>query len=133
MPSIDSHGLFLGADTLLAQHPNGYSCHILADHIRNGYGERAAEQGLYIVACGGVVTPEGQALIDRAAPLTPATMVRGGRYNWKGQPERLIYLRRFDGWHQFKKIGDPREVWCEVRDEDLASFEETVLNPEDRK
>lgn len=60
-----------------------------------------------------------------AEPLTPEKMKRGGRYNWKGQPERLIYLRRFNGWHQFKKIGDPREVWCEVLDEDLGSFEES--------
>jgi hypothetical protein len=58
--------------------------------------------------------------------LTPATMKRGGAYNWKNQPDRLIYLRRFNGWHQFKKIGDPREVWCEVRDEDLHMLEETA-------
>lgn len=57
--------------------------------------------------------------------LTPAAMKRGSPYNWKGQPDRLIYLRRFDGWHQFKKIGDHREVWCEVRDEDLHMLEET--------
>lgn len=58
--------------------------------------------------------------------LTPETMKRDGRYNWKNQPDRLIYLRRFDGWHQFKKIGDPREVWCEVLDADLRMLEETA-------
>lgn len=62
-------------------------------------------------------------------PLTPETMKRGGRYNWKGQPDRLIYLRRFNGWHQFKKIGDPREVWCEVLDSDLHMLEETTDAP----
>jgi hypothetical protein len=57
--------------------------------------------------------------------LTPATIKRGGRYNWKGQPDRLIYLRRFNGWHQFRKIGDSRDVWCEIVDEDLCMLEET--------
>ena len=61
--------------------------------------------------------------------LTPAAMKRGGFYNWKNQPDRLIYLRRFDGWHQFKKIGDPREVWCEVLDGDLHMLEETAASP----
>ena len=62
--------------------------------------------------------------------LTPETMKRGGRYNWKGQPDRLIYLGRNcrgNGyWHQFKKIGDPRPVWCEVVDADLHMLEETA-------
>lgn len=62
--------------------------------------------------------------------LTPATMKRGGRYNWKGQPDRLIYLgRNWSGngyWHQFQKIGDPRPVWCEVVDADLHMLEETA-------
>jgi hypothetical protein len=58
--------------------------------------------------------------------LTSEKMVRGGRYNWKNQPDRLIYLGKKGGWHQFKKIGDSREVWCEVLDEDLPSLEETV-------
>lgn len=62
--------------------------------------------------------------------LTPATMKRGGRYNWKGQPDRLVYLgRNWSGngyWHQFRKIGDPRPVWCEVVDADLHLMEETA-------
>lgn len=53
----------------------------------------------------------------------------GGFYNWKGQPERLVYLgpmRDPTGiWHQFAKIDNPSKVWCEVRAADLASFEET--------
>ena len=60
-----------------------------------------------------------------ATELKPDTMKRGGRYNWKHQPDRLIYLGRKGGWHQFKKIGDPRPVWCEVLDSDLSSLEET--------
>ncbi len=57
--------------------------------------------------------------------LTPAAMKRGGAYNWKNQTDRLIYLRKFDGWHQFKKIGDPRDVWCEVLDSELHMLEAT--------
>ena len=54
----------------------------------------------------------------------------GGRYNWKGQPERLIYLgNNWSGngyWHQFAKVDDPSmKVWCEVQGRDLASFEES--------
>jgi hypothetical protein len=57
--------------------------------------------------------------------LTSKTMKRGGRYNWKGQPERLVYLGKKGFWHQFRKIGDPRPVWCEVLDENLHMLEET--------
>ena len=61
---------------------------------------------------------------------TRETMKVGGAYNWKGQHDRLIYLgRNWSGngyWHQFKKIGDPGDVWCEVLDADLAMFEETA-------
>lgn len=58
--------------------------------------------------------------------LAPESMKRGGRYNWKSQPDRLIYLGKKGAWHQFKKIGDPREVWCEVLSEDLHMLEETA-------
>lgn len=53
----------------------------------------------------------------------------GGKYNWKGQPERLTYLgpKMYSGviWHQFEKIDAPGKVWCEVRDADLLQFEES--------
>ncbi len=66
---------------------------------------------------------------DNPQPLTPAGMKIGGRYNWKSQPERLVYLGRnwsINGWwHQFRKIGDSRDVWCEVVDSDLHMLEET--------
>lgn len=58
----------------------------------------------------------------------------GGRYNWKNQPERLIYLGKHQdhrfcpGWFQFAKVDKPGVVWCEVRESDLASFEETKGN-----
>jgi len=59
----------------------------------------------------------------------PVKFEIGGRYNWKGQPERLIYLGcNFSGngfWHQFAKVGEPEKIWCEVLTKDLASFEAT--------
>ena len=57
-------------------------------------------------------------------------MVIGERYNWRGQPERLIYMGRpWSGngyWHQFALVDKPDEVWCEVLDDDLDSFEVSV-------
>ena len=55
----------------------------------------------------------------------------GGRYNWIGQPERLVYIgtKHYSGdrrtWRQFAKVDRPDVVWCEVLDSDLSSFEET--------
>ena len=53
----------------------------------------------------------------------------GGKYNWKGQPERLVYIgRNWSGngyWHQFEKVDKPGKVWCEVLDSDLRMIEET--------
>jgi hypothetical protein len=57
----------------------------------------------------------------------------GGRYHWRGQPERLIYLgtARYPGdhrtWHQFALVEKPDDCWCEVLDSDLSGFEETTL------
>ncbi len=55
----------------------------------------------------------------------------GGKYNWKGQPERLKYLgRNWSGngfWHQFEKVDEPGVVWCEVLDSDLHMLEETAI------
>lgn len=70
------------------------------------------------------------ALASQGAPAEqptgkPVKFVVGGKYNWRNQPDRLIYLGKKGAWHQFKKIGDPREVWCEVLDEDLRMIEET--------
>lgn len=53
-------------------------------------------------------------------------LLKGGRYNWKGQPEQLIYLGRLGLWHQFALVEDPDKVWCEVLTEDLDGFEESA-------
>lgn len=53
----------------------------------------------------------------------------GGKYNWKNQPERLVYMgstRYPDGiWYQFAKVDSPDKVWSEVRGYELSNFEET--------
>ena len=53
----------------------------------------------------------------------------GGKYNWKNQPERLVYLGNnwsSNGyWYQFAKVESPDTVWCEVLDADLKMIEET--------
>ena len=49
-----------------------------------------------------------------------------GRYNFKHQAERLIYMGKEGNWHQFSKIGDnPNVVWCELLDSNLHHIEET--------
>lgn len=56
-------------------------------------------------------------------------MIIGGKYNWKQQLERLVYLgRNWSGngyWHQFALVESPTEVWCEVTDADLNMLEKT--------
>lgn len=62
--------------------------------------------------------------------LTHETIKIGGRYNWRHQPERLIYIGyNWSGngyWHQFQKVGEPGAVWCEVLNADLHMLEETA-------
>lgn len=52
-------------------------------------------------------------------------MKKGGKWNWKVQPERLIYLGKQGCWHLFAKIENPEKIWCEVTDNDLHMLEET--------
>ena len=55
-------------------------------------------------------------------------MKYGDKYNWKNQPERLIYIGAevSNGlWYRFAKIDSPNVVWCEVRESDLRMLEET--------
>lgn len=68
--------------------------------------------------------------VAEPSPVTYETLRVGGKYNWKNQPERLVYMgmRHYVGngnWHQFALVDKPDSVWCEVRVADLASFEET--------
>lgn len=55
-------------------------------------------------------------------------MKHGDKYNWKNQPERLIYVGTeiSNGlWYQFAKVDKPNVIWCEVREHDLYMLEET--------
>lgn len=62
--------------------------------------------------------------------LTLQNLKVGGKYNWKGQPERLVYLGPCDPrkgrWHQFAKVEDPSKVWCGVSVSYFHMLEETV-------
>lgn len=49
---LDTHGLFLDG-SLLASHPNGYSCHALLERMAKREIDRAVEQVKYILDCGG--------------------------------------------------------------------------------
>lgn len=57
------------------------------------------------------------------------TLTVGGRYNWKNQSERLIYMGlcepRNGHWHQFALVEAPDVCWCEVTPDDLAKLEPT--------
>ena len=52
-------------------------------------------------------------------------MIIGEKYNFKYQSERLVYVGTYGPWHQFKKIGDHRVVWCELLERDLEMIEAT--------
>jgi len=66
---------------------------------------------------------------EQQSELTSATIKIGGRYNWKYQEERLVYVgKSLAGrgcWHQFEKVNKRGVVWCEVLGEDLHMLEET--------
>ena len=59
--------------------------------------------------------------------MTEQDLIRGGKYNWKSQPERLVYIGvNLTGmWHRFAKVDTPHIVWCEVLAEDLHMMERT--------
>lgn len=59
--------------------------------------------------------------------MIAADMKYKGRYNWRSQPERLVYIGKKGNWHQFIKVGSlSGGVWCEILDEDLHMIEETA-------
>lgn len=52
-------------------------------------------------------------------------LIKGGKYNWVNQKERLVFTRKLGLWNQFAKVDNPDVVWCEVLDGDLRMMEET--------
>ncbi len=67
--------------------------------------------------------------------MTPSTLVPGGRYNFRLQPERLVYLgvHRYPGdrrdWYQFALVNNPDSVWSELLDSDLHMIVPTPEKP----
>jgi len=54
---LDTHGLFhkhARGESLLATHPNGYSCHYLMEQLVKRNATRARQQIQYILDCGGM-------------------------------------------------------------------------------
>jgi hypothetical protein len=52
-------------------------------------------------------------------------MLIGGKYNWIGQKERLVYMGKEGSWHQFALVDKPSVVWCKVLTRDLHRLELT--------
>ena len=52
-------------------------------------------------------------------------MKRGDKYNFRDQPERLVYMEKRDNWHRFGLVQTPNTVWVEVLDSDLHLLERT--------
>lgn len=53
---LDTHGLFHAherGESLMATHPNGYSCHVLLERMVKGDVEAARRQVQHILDCGG--------------------------------------------------------------------------------
>lgn len=68
----DTHHLMLvngNSWTILASHPNGFSCHALARHISKGDADSAVRQLVYIIACGGTASAVGASVVLSVPPL----------------------------------------------------------------
>ena len=77
------------------------------------------------------VTVVSSARENTASKRQAITPLKGGHYNWKGQPERLVYMgtTRYPGdrrtWHRFAKVETPNVWWLEVLTSELVMLEET--------
>lgn len=58
--------------------------------------------------------------------MIASELVKGGKYNWQYQPERLIYLGKERGWFQFATTEVPYNVWCEVLESELHMLEKSI-------
>lgn len=57
LPDLDTHALFRTDErgtSMVAQHPNGFSCHELAKQMVAGNESRVRDQVEHILACGGL-------------------------------------------------------------------------------
>ena len=68
---------------------------------------------------------------NTASKRQAITPLKGGHYNWIGQPERLVYMgtTRYPGdrrtWHRFAKVTAPNVCYSEVLTSELVMLEET--------
>ena len=62
--------------------------------------------------------------------LEAESLVIGGRYNFKCQPERLIYVGKKRAWHQFTRIGYDAFIWSSLLGSEICLLEETVNSME---
>ncbi|WP_316196631.1 hypothetical protein [Bradyrhizobium sp. SZCCHNS3053] len=56
IPELDTHALVArhgNGESLLATHPNGFSCHVLLTELQRGNRAKAEKQIAYILDCGG--------------------------------------------------------------------------------
>lgn len=57
-------------------------------------------------------------------------MIIGKEYNFRNQPERLIYIgnnfSRNGYWHQFEKVSERGVVWSEMQPSELDLIELTL-------
>lgn len=74
----------------------------------------------------GTFKKESQVKKPHSVSASGWTLLYGGAYNFKHQPERLKYIGKHKGWHQFEKVG-VMGVWCELLDSDLHMIEETKI------
>lgn len=58
LPDLDTHAL-LYKGRMIASHPNGYSCRVLAERMVAGDKAHALAQHNYILACGGLAKTAG--------------------------------------------------------------------------
>lgn len=57
--------------------------------------------------------------------ISKDTLVVGGFYNFKSQPERLVFLGSAGQWCRFALVEKPEIIWCEIPQCDLWLIEAT--------
>jgi hypothetical protein len=67
--------------------------------------------------------------MKRVNNMEKSELIINEKYNFKNQPERLVYIgNNWSGngyWHQFEKVNVPG-VWCEIQHTELNLIEKTI-------
>lgn len=96
---MDTHHLTLkrnDVETIIASHPNGFSCHSLAQRILAGDVQRITEQADYIIRCGG----QSKSATDISALISiwqsePLCYNKGIIWNYKPKSRKRPPLKWF--------------------------------------